>query len=122
MKRLYAALVILIGLTMITAAGSHTVKKVTGNMEYRLTEIEKLADHADYESAQKETEELIAYWQKEEHRMAVFLRRDYTNAIGVALSTIPNFLYQGSECDLHGEINRARAQIALAKHLYFSFL
>lgn len=102
MKRLYAALVILIGLTMITAAGSHTVKKVTGNMEYRLTEIEKLADNADYESARKETEELIAYWQKEEHRMAVFLRRDYTNAIGVALSTIPNFLYQGSECDLHG--------------------
>lgn len=122
MKRVWASLAILLAIALVTVYGALAVDRTTRKVDDSLRLVQELASGKDYDAARRETQALLAYWQQAEHQMAIFLRRDHTNALTVDLATIDNYLEEEYQGDLSAEVNRARAQVELIRHLYFSLV
>ena len=120
MKRVYAAFAVLLLIAGITGLGCYAVDKVADELQERLERIQLYADQGEFPKAEAETDSLLSYYKEKEHLLAVFLKRDYTSALQIDLSTISTYLDEEHKADLRAEVDRAKAQVFLMEHLFFA--
>ena len=53
--------------------------------------------------------------------LALFLRRDYATSALLGFSTLKSFDSEEYKTDFDAELERARTQIAVTRHLFLSF-
>lgn len=120
MKRVHAAIFILVALLVVTLASSWLVKDTTETLLAALNLIEEQCTSGNYEAAQEGIGQLNEYYQKREHILALFIKRDYLGNISVCLGGLNAYIHKDNAQDLKSELGKARAQIEVVNHLFFS--
>ena len=121
MRRRKAALWLLIFLLLLTLFSGWLVHGTCLSLLRQLDEIDRLCRQESYHSAQSRIAVLTAFYRRREHLLALFLRRDHLSSTDISLSGLAAYAVPENRADLHSEISKAKAQILLLDHLFFSF-
>lgn len=122
MNRVKTAVVLLFALILLILVSGWLVHRIDQKLLCSLDQIEALCLQGHFEQAQKEIQILRRYYQKREHLLALFIRRDYLNNTAVSLSGLSAYTASDNLRDLCSEISKTRAQIVMIEHLFFSML
>ncbi|WP_418667614.1 DUF4363 family protein [Allofournierella sp.] len=122
MKRVYAAVWILLFLALVILASSWLVHDTNITMLETLSQLEWQASEGDFTGAQKTIGRLNQYYKSREHFMALFIKRDYLGSTAVCLGGLSAYAAEENLQDLRSEIGKAKAQIKMMDHLFFSML
>lgn len=122
MKRVYAAVGLLILLLLVMWASNWLVKDTNETLLASLTLIEQQCTAGDFQGAQHSIARLTEYYYTREHFLALFIKRDYLGGIAVCLGGLDAYAKQENLQDMKSEIGKARAQILVTDHLFFSLL
>lgn len=120
MRRIKAAICIVLFILVIAAASHITVRRTTDTLQTHLSEIRVLAQDGDYTNAKQQTKEMLQYLKSHQHWLELFIKRETIAAITINLHGLS--AYANEECvnDLMNEIDKASEQIAMTQHLFFS--
>ena len=122
MKRVYAAVWILLFLARVILTSSWLVHDTNITMLETLSQLEWQASEGDFAGAQKTIGRLNQYYKSREHFMALFIKRDYLGSTAVCLGGLSAYAAEENLQDLRSEIGKAKAQIKMMDHLFFSML
>lgn len=122
MKRFYVSLIIIAALCGITIYSHIFIKNTADTMLASIEKIEVLCDNSRFDEAKAEISRLEDYCRSREHFAALFIKRDYVSAVIVSCSTFHAYAVPGSEEDLRAELDRAKSQIEVTRHLFFSIV
>ena len=116
MKRVRAAFGLLAFLAVLIVASSILVKTTNDTLLDDLDQIGALSAAGDYEAA------LNSFFSRREHWMALFIKRDYLSGIAMCLGGLSAYVGPDNQQDLQSELGKARTQILMTGHLFFSML
>lgn len=122
MRRIYAAFGILALILALTLYSAHLVETATGYLCEELDRVEQACTEGRYEDAGRMVRRLNDYYTAQEHRLALFIKRDFLSAAAGALAGLEAYTQEGSLPDLQSEARKARSQIEAIHHLFFSML
>lgn len=122
MNRVKTAVVLLFALILLILVSGWLVHRIDQKLLCSLDQIEALCLQGHFEQAQKEIHILRRYYQKREHLLALFIRRDYLNNTAVSLSGLSAYTASDNLRDLCSEISKTRTQLVMIEHLFFSML
>lgn len=122
MKRFYISLIIIALLCGITVFSHILVKDTADTMLESIEKIGLLCDNGSFTLAEEEITRLEDFCRRREHTTALFIKRDYVSAVIVSCSAFRAYAKPGSEPDLHAELDRAKNQIEVTRHLFFSIV
>ena len=74
------------------------------------------------QKTQKMASEMNDYFAHREHWMALFIKRDYLSGIAMCLGGLSAYVGPDNQQDLQSELGKARTQILMTGHLFFSML
>ncbi len=120
MKRLWATVWLLAFLTALVLASSWLVYDTNKTLLGRLEEIGSLNDDGQYEQARQAIGEMEDYFSHREHWMALFIKRDQLTGIALCLGGLRAYVGPDNAQDLHSELGKARTQVEMTGHLFFS--
>lgn len=122
MNRVKSAVVILFCLILLILFSGWLVHSTNQKLLAHLDNIESLCLMGRFSEAEEQIRILRRYYQKQEHLLALFIRRDYLGSTAVSISGLSAYAASENLRDLCSEIGKARAQIAMVEHLFFSML
>lgn len=122
MKRVRAAFGLLAFLVALIVTSSILVQSTNDALLNDLERIGALNAAGDYEAAQSVIEEMNGFFSHREHWMALFIKRDYLNGIAMCLGGLSAYVGPDNQQDLQSELGKARTQILMTGHLFFSML
>ena len=120
MSRLKAAFAILILVFGLTLSGHTTVRRITDNLEAQLGGVRESAQKKDFESASKKIDTLLAYFEKQQHKLEFFIKREKVAETAVNLHGLSAYTDEETVLDLCSEIDKVDEQIQMLEHLFFS--
>ena len=120
MSRLKAAFAILILVFGLTLSGHTTVRRITDNLEVQLGGVRESAQAKDFESASKKIDTLLAYFEKQQHKLEFFIKREKVAETAVNLHGLSAYTDEETVLDLCSEIDKVDEQIQMLEHLFFS--
>ena len=119
MNRVAAALAILLLLAGFALFGHCAVLRTTDTLTGQLLELKQQLNAGEYAAARRGCHSLLAQWEQSEALLTLFLKRDMTNALAVALNGLDVYLDDEHRCDALRELERALAQTAVLRRQYF---
>lgn len=122
MRRIYAAFGILAAIFVLALYSTRLVKTTTERLCQGLDEIEAACAEGRHEEAAALAQRLNRYYTKQEHQLALFIKRDFLSAAAGALAGLEAYTREETLPDLQSEVRKARAQIEAVRHLFFSML
>lgn len=122
MRRIYAAFGILAAIFVLALYSTRLVKTTTGQLCQGLNEVEAACAAGRFEEAAALVRQLNGYYKKQEHQLALFIKRDFLSAAAGALAGLEAYTREDTLPDLQSETRKARAQIEAVRHLFFSML
>ncbi len=122
MRRIYAAFGILAAIFVLALYSTRLVKTTTERLCRGLDEVEAACGEGRYEQAAALVRQLNSYYTRQEHQLALFIKRDFLSAAAGALAGLEAYTREESLPDLQSEARKARAQIEAVRHLFFSML
>ena len=122
MKRVRAAFGLLVFLAVLIVASSMLVRTTNDALLEALDRIGTLSADGDYEAALKTIDEMNAFFSRREHWMALVLKRDYLSGMAMCLGGLSAYVGPDNQQDLQSELGKARTQILMTGHLFFSML
>lgn len=121
MRRFKIACALLTVILLISLAGCLSVDRITARMSSYLDTAEQQNQDGDYPALADTLKELDDYYASKEWVLALFLRRDYATSALLGFSTLKSFDSEEYKTDFDAELERARTQIAVTRHLFLSF-
>ena len=122
MKRVRAAFGLLAFLAVLIVASSILVQATNDALLNDLDRIGAFNAAGDYEAALEVIEEMNSFFSRWEHWMALFIKRDYLSGIAMCLGGLSAYVGPDNQQDLQSELGKARTQILMTGHLFFSML
>lgn len=122
MKRVKIALLILIFLCFLTLASGCLIHHSCCSLVRQLDRVLQLCEQGQFAAAQASIQELNRFYARQEHLLALFLRRDALGTVSVSLAGLSAYALPENLQDLQSEIEKAKAQVLTLYHLFFSFL
>lgn len=122
MKRVRAAFGLLVFLAVLIAASSVLVQSTNDALLEDLDRIGLLSAAGDYDAALDVIDGMNRFFAKREHWMALFIKRDYLSGIAMCLGGLSAYVGPDNQQDLQSELGKARTQILMTGHLFFSML
>lgn len=122
MKRVRAAFGLLAFLAVLVVASSILVQATNDALLNDLDRIGAFNAAGDYEAALEVIEEMNSFFSRREHWMALFIKRDYLSGIAMCLGGLSAYVGPDNQQDLQSELGKARTQILMTGHLFFSML
>ena len=122
MKRVRAAFGLLAFLVALIVASSILVNNTIDELLRDLERIGTMNTAGEYEAAREQIEEMNDYFAHREHWMALFIKRDYLSGIAMCLGGLSAYVGPDNQQDLQSELGKARTQIRMTGHLFFSML
>ena len=122
MKRVRAAFGLLAFLAVLIVASSILVKTTNDTLLDDLDQIGALSVAGNYEAALEVIDGMIGFFSRREHWMALFIKRDYLSGIAMCLGGLSAYVGPDNQQDLQSELGKARTQILMTGHLFFSML
>lgn len=122
MKRVRSAVWILLILSLTVIFSAFLVHDTTKSLLHQLDTIQITCEQYDFEQAAAQIEQMNNYYQKREHWLALFIKRDYLGSIAVSISGLSAYVKPENLQDLKSEIGKARTQLLMVDHLFFSLL
>ena len=122
MRRIYAAVAILILLSVITIISGYLVYDTSQTLLQGLNQIEQHCAKSDFANALQCINRINRYYQEREHLLALFIRRDLLGDIAVRLNGLSAYASKENFSDLKSEISQVKMQIQIIHHLFFDFL
>ena len=122
MKRVRAAFGLLVFLALLSVVSSILVRTTNNTLLEDLDRIGTLSAGGDYEAALRTIDEMNAFFARREHWMALFIKRDYLSGIAMCLGGLSAYVGPDNQQDLQSELGKARTQIMMTGHLFFSML
>ncbi len=122
MKRVRSAVWILLILSLTVIFSAFLVHDTTKSLLHQLDTIQITCEQYDFEQAAAQIEQMNNYYQKREHWLALFIKRDYLGSIAVSISGLSAYAKPENLQDLKSEIGKARTQLLMVDHLFFSLL
>lgn len=115
MKRLYAAIIIVVLLVGLTWYSCETVETVTDDMRVSLMKAGYLNGLGDYEMANKKLEEYEQLFKRNEALFILFVDREHYNNLNVSLSGL--YAYVGAEHhnDFNAELSKTLRHLQVVK-------
>lgn len=120
MRRVRAAIVIVILMFLLAIFGHSEVRNITETMENQLQTAQKSAFAKDFTTSKTQIKTLLLYFEKQQHLLEFFVRRDTIAALSVNLHGLSAYTYEDNLQDLSSEIDKAIEQINMMEHLFFS--
>ena len=87
-----------------------------------LDQIGTLSAAGNYEAALEVIDGMNGFFSRREHWMALFIKRDYLSGIAMCLGGLSAYVGPDNQQDLQSELGKARTQILMTGHLFFSML
>lgn len=109
-------------LALVILCSSWLVHETNVTLIETLSQIEWQASESDFAGAQKTISRLNQYYHEREHVLALFIKRDYLGSTAVCLGGLSAYAAEENLQDLKSEIGKAKAQIKMMDHLFFSML
>ena len=122
MKRVRAAFGLLAFLAVLIVASSILVKTTNDTLLDDLDQIGTLSAAGNYEAALEVIDGMNGFFARREHWMALFIKRDYLSGIAMCLGGLSAYVGPDNQQDLQSELGKARTQILMTGHLFFSML
>ena len=122
MKRVRAAFGLLAFLAGLIVASSILVKTTNDTLLDDLDQIGALSVAENYEAALEVIDGMNGFFSRREHWMALFIKRDYLSGIAMCLGGLSAYVGPDNQQDLQSELGKARTQILMTGHLFFSML
>ena len=122
MKRVRAAFWLLAFLAVLIVASSILVRTTNNALLADLDRISHLSASGDYTAALEAIDGMNEYFSHREHWMALFIKRDYLSGIAMCLGGLSAYVGPDNQQDLQSELGKARTQILMTGHLFFSML
>ena len=122
MKRVRAAFGLLALLAVLIVASSILVQTTNDALLNDLDRIGAFNAAGDYEAALEVIEGMNGFFSRREHWMALFIKRDYLSGIAMCLGGLSAYVGPDNQQDLQSELGKARTQILMTGHLFFSML
>ena len=122
MKRVRAAFGLLVFLALLIVVSSILVRTTNNTLLEDLDRIGTLSAGGDYEAALRTIDEMNAFFARREHWMALFIKRYYLSGIAMCLGGLSAYVGPDNQQDLQSELGKARTQILMTGHLFFSML
>ena len=122
MKRVRAAFWLLAFLAVLIVASSILVRTTNNALLADLDRISRLSASGDYPAALEAIDGMNEYFSHREHWMALFIKRDYLSGIAMCLGGLSAYVGPDNQQDLQSELGKARTQILMTGHLFFSML
>lgn len=122
MRRIYAALAILIFLSVATIISGYLVHDTGQNLLQSLNQLEVQCEQSNFTSAVQNIQRINQYYHKRERILALFIRRDLLGDIAIRLNSLSAYASKDNLPDLKCEIKQVEMQIQMMHHLFFSFL
>lgn len=122
MKRVRAAFGLLAFLVVLIVASSILVQATNDALLQDLDRIGALNAAGEYTAARDMIEGMNDYFARREHWMALFIKRDYLSGIAMCLGGLSAYVGPDNQQDLQSELGKARTQIRMTGHLFFSML
>lgn len=122
MKRVRAAFMLLAFLAVLIVASSILVKTTNDTLLDDLDQIGALSVAGNYEAALEVIDGMNGFFSRREHWMALFIKRDYLSGIAMCLGGLSAYVGPDNQQDLQSELGKARTQILMTGHLFFSML
>ncbi len=122
MRRIYAAFGILAAIFALALYSTRLVKTTTERLCQGLDAVEAACVEGRYQEAAALVRQLNNYYAKQEHQLALFIKRDFLSGAAGALAGLEAYTQKEYLPDLQSEARKARAQIEAVRHLFFSML
>ena len=122
MKRVRAAFGLLAFLAVLIVASSILVQTTNDTLLDDLDQIGTLSAAGNYETALEVIDGMNGFFSRREHWMALFIKRDYLSGIAMCLGGLSAYVGPDNQQDLQSELGKARTQILMTGHLFFSML
>ena len=122
MKRIWAALALLCALAGAVVYSGFLVRDTQNALLAELEQVGSLAESGDFTAARAAIGGMTDSFGEKEHRLALFIKRDYLTGIAQSLGSLAAYARPEHLQDLHCEIGKAKAQILMTGHLFFSLL
>ncbi len=122
MKRMRSAVWILLILFGVVCYSAWMVRDTTHTLLAQMEQVENLCQAGEYDNAAGQLAQMNAYYEKREHLLALFIKRDYLSSIAVSLGGLSAYATPDNRQDLSSEIGKAKAQLLTVEHLFFSLL
>lgn len=122
MKRVRAAFGLLAFLAVLIVASSILVKTTNDTLLDDLDQIGALSAAGEYGAALEVIDGMNGFFSRREHWMALFIKRDYLSGIAMCLGGLSAYVGPDNQQDLQSELGKARTQILMTGHLFFSML
>mgnify|MGYP002531382716 CR=1 FL=1 len=97
---------------------SDTSRELLGSLE----QVELLCTQQKFEQAKQTLSNAQSFFEQREHQLAIFIKRDFLGNTAVSLSGLEAYLSQENLADFELELLRAKAQLEVISHLFFSML
>lgn len=108
MKRFYLSLAVFIGLLAICGFALLKIAQTKEEVETMLERITSSVESGDLQSAQRLSDELIAYWIPQEHKLIRYIRHGELDTITLSLSRLPSLIRYENLSEFLAEINQVQ--------------
>lgn len=122
MKRIWAALLILVLMAALSAASHTAVHSAADDLLDSLEQVRSCARNGDFDSAKQELERAQERFADRGHLLELFLKREYVTNLRVALAGISAYAEPAGVSDLYSEIDKACQQVRMMEHMFASIL
>ena len=120
MSRIKAAVWILVLVLLFSAIGHLTVRHITNQLCDQLTTVRNSASAHEFVTAQLQLTAAVSYYDKTQHILELFLKRETVASLGVNLYGVEAYLGEDNLPDLCTEIDKAIQQTKMLRHIFFS--
>ena len=122
MKRVYWAFGLLALLAALVAGSSWLVHHTTNDLLLNIDRVEQACMLEEFDAARGMIQQLQQEYTHKEHLLALFIKRDYLGSFRVSLAGLTAYAQPDSLPDLLTELAKARTQLLVMDHLFFSML
>ncbi len=122
MKRTTVAVWLLILTLAIGIFSSFFVHRCFKSIDQLLAQAQEACAVQDYESCREISALATEYFMKQEHLLALFLRRDYLRSLSTDISALSEYSRAEYAQDFLFESSKTRTELAAIKHLFFSII
>lgn len=121
-KRVYWAFGLLALLAALVAGSSWLVHRTTNDLLLGIDQVEQACTLEQFDTALAMIQQLQQEYTHKEHLLALFIKRDYLGSFRVSLAGLTAYAQPDSLPDLLTELAKARTQLLVMDHLFFSML
>lgn len=122
MKRLYACVVIVAVVCLLTWKGSNAMRQFSDAMQTELNTTRIAAENQDQDGTVQAAQQCLQILQAREGQLSTFVQLDQLAALAQSLMTIEHYAVTGQLDEAAAECARASAELTTLRRLFFRVL